>query len=505
MRFSIDGYNAHPFKATNNVNGIECDLNRDGKGLECFTLADAAVTRLQETYVRQVVDTVNDLDNVLYEISNENHWDSFEFEEHFMNYVRQYESGKPKQHPVGLTSNGGGSPTRDDTGRLFASTADWISPNALGSDSTTRRSRPSSSARWRRRSSSRRRSRSASGSASATRSGTSSPRIPKMRERPRPRRAGRSEQGERPHHGRERHRQGAHRRGASARASPRANAPFVRLHCAALAESLLESELFGHEKGAFTGAVARREGRFKQADGGTLFLDEIGEIPHGHAGEAAALPPGEDVRARRRQRDAEGRRPHHRRDEPRPEGRDREGRVPRGPLLPAQRRRARAPAAPRARARTSAALASFFLGALREGERPRHRGHHASRRSRSLAAYDWPGNVRELENVIERAVVLCDGAADRARATCRRRSLRGEPRGAAARSRAPTIQDLERYAILRDARGVRRLDLEGGDHPRRRRRARFSTSSTSTRAAGPELGARAAVEERRSDDERERR
>jgi len=64
-------------------------------------------------------------------------------------------------------------------------------------------------------------------------------------------------------------------------ASPRASGPFVRLHCAALAESLLESELFGHEKGAFTGAVARREGRFKQADGGTLFLDEIGEVPHG--------------------------------------------------------------------------------------------------------------------------------------------------------------------------------------------------------------------------------
>ncbi|HEX8789410.1 MAG TPA: sigma-54 dependent transcriptional regulator, partial [Polyangiaceae bacterium] len=60
--------------------------------------------------------------------------------------------------------------------------------------------------------------------------------------------------------------------------SPRAPAPFVKLHCAALAETLLESELFGHEKGSFTGAAARREGRFKQADGGTLFLDEIGEI-----------------------------------------------------------------------------------------------------------------------------------------------------------------------------------------------------------------------------------
>ena len=64
-------------------------------------------------------------------------------------------------------------------------------------------------------------------------------------------------------------------------ASPRADKPFVRLNCASLAESLLESELFGHEKGAFTGAVARREGRFKQADGGTLFLDEIGEIAPG--------------------------------------------------------------------------------------------------------------------------------------------------------------------------------------------------------------------------------
>src|SRR5262249_3443938 len=60
--------------------------------------------------------------------------------------------------------------------------------------------------------------------------------------------------------------------------SPRASGPFVKLHCAALAESILESELFGHERGSFTGATTRRDGRFQQADRGTLFLDEIGEI-----------------------------------------------------------------------------------------------------------------------------------------------------------------------------------------------------------------------------------
>jgi len=61
--------------------------------------------------------------------------------------------------------------------------------------------------------------------------------------------------------------------------SKRKDKLFVRLNCASLSETLLESELFGHERGSFTGAVARREGRFKQADGGTLFLDEVSEIP----------------------------------------------------------------------------------------------------------------------------------------------------------------------------------------------------------------------------------
>ena len=108
---------------------------------------------------------------------------------------------------------------------------------------------------------------------------------------------------------------------AHPRAQRRApNGPFVKLHCAALAETLLESELFGHERGAFTGAVARRDGRFQQADGGTLFLDEIGEISPAIAGEAPALPAGARVRARRRQPDDQGRRARRRRDQPRPAG-----------------------------------------------------------------------------------------------------------------------------------------------------------------------------------------
>ncbi len=229
-------------------------------------------------------------------------------------------------------------------------------------------------------------------------------------------------------------------------ASPRAQGPFVRLHCAALAESLLESELFGHEKGAFTGAVARREGRFKQADGGTLFLDEIGEIPMGtqvkllrflqdksfeRVGGNETLKV--DVRliaATNRDLKAEIKK-----------GQFREDLYYRLNVIAVELpplREKRADIGP---------LASFFLGRYAK-ENGRNIEGITEQAHKVLASYDWPGNVRELENVVERAVVLCEGPLV---------DLRHLPPSlvpADQRDGPPpipgsTIQDLERYAILK--------------------------------------------------------
>ena len=116
-------WQGHPFNRTNNINGIDGDLNDDGQGTEVHTLdVPKEITDLQESYVREVIDTLNDLNNVLWEIGNELHPGSVEWNYHIIRFIHEYESGKLKQHPVGMT----GAPIENDA--LFKSPADWISP-----------------------------------------------------------------------------------------------------------------------------------------------------------------------------------------------------------------------------------------------------------------------------------------------------------------------------------------------------------------------------------------
>jgi len=115
----------NPFNASNNINGINGDPNNDGNGYEVHDLSIPELTILQDAYVRKVIDTVNDLDNVLYEICNECDGDSTAWQYHMVDLIHEYEKTLPKQHPVGMTAeypNG-------DNADLFASNAEWISPN----------------------------------------------------------------------------------------------------------------------------------------------------------------------------------------------------------------------------------------------------------------------------------------------------------------------------------------------------------------------------------------
>jgi DNA-binding NtrC family response regulator len=187
--------------------------------------------------------------------------------------------------------------------------------------------------------------------------------------------------------------------------SNRRSKPFVRLNCAALAESLLESELFGHERGAFTGAVTRREGRFKQAHEGTLFLDEVSEIPlpmqvkllrflqekqFERVGGNETL--SVDVRiVAASNRDLKERMK---------AGLFREDLFYRLNVVQVD--------VPPLRVRKSdiPLLATTFLRRFAEDNGRAIEG-FTDAALRTLTAYPWPGNVRELENAIERAVVMC--------------------------------------------------------------------------------------------------
>jgi two-component system response regulator HydG len=188
--------------------------------------------------------------------------------------------------------------------------------------------------------------------------------------------------------------------------SPRASGPFVVVHCAALAETLLESELFGHERGAFTGAVKRKLGRFELADGGTLFLDEIGEISPSIqtkllrvlqekelqrvGGEETLKVDVRVVSATHRDLKAEV-----------AAGRFREDLFYRLHIVPIQ--------LPPLRERPEdiPVLARHFLAKHGPAVNPRVKG-LSEVAMQALGRYAWPGNVRELENAIEQALVFAE-------------------------------------------------------------------------------------------------
>jgi len=233
--------------------------------------------------------------------------------------------------------------------------------------------------------------------------------------------------------------------------SPRSAGPFVKLHCAALAESLLESELFGHERGAYTGADRKREGRFEQANGGTLFLDEIGEISLAtqvkllrvlQEREFERVGGGQTLRVDVRviaatNRDLK---------EMVAAGRFREDLYYRLNVINLN--------LPSLRQRPSdvPALAMHFLKRYAtENDKPVKSIGDAA--LTQIVNYPWPGNVRELENVIERAVVLADGES------IELAHLPPELEVATRRNGAPTIpgasmDELERYAILKTMEAV---------------------------------------------------
>jgi two-component system response regulator HydG len=189
-------------------------------------------------------------------------------------------------------------------------------------------------------------------------------------------------------------------------ASARATGPFVPVNCAALPETILEAELFGYEKGAFTGAVQRHDGRFLQAAGGTLFLDEIGEIPtHVQVKLLRVLQEGEVERLGGRTTKVDLRLVAATNQDLRAavrDGRFREDlyyrlNVIAVPIPPLRDRR-----------EDVSLLAEHFLQ-LYAGRNGRRLAGFSRAALDFLQRYEWPGNVRELENTVERAVVLCRG------------------------------------------------------------------------------------------------
>ena len=119
----------HPLHKDNNTLGINGDANGDGEGYEVHTLGDPAIIKLQEAYVRKVIDTVGDLDNVIYEISNESHGKSTRWHYHLIDLIHAYEKSKPKQHLVWMSFQPDGMVGSGNLQNLYKSPAEIISPN----------------------------------------------------------------------------------------------------------------------------------------------------------------------------------------------------------------------------------------------------------------------------------------------------------------------------------------------------------------------------------------
>jgi transcriptional regulator with GAF, ATPase, and Fis domain len=195
------------------------------------------------------------------------------------------------------------------------------------------------------------------------------------------------------------------------RLSTRASKPFLVLNCAAIPEALLEAELFGHTRGAFTGAVQSRTGRIEAAHGGTLFLDEIGEMPIAlqakmlrflESGELQRVGDNETLRVDVRVV-AASHQPLQRRAT---EGKSRLDLYHRLAVCPVK-----VPAL-RDRMEDVSMLAEYLLGRLGEEMPVKRLSADASMR---LMEHDWPGNVRELAHVLERGAILAEDRREIAR------------------------------------------------------------------------------------------
>jgi transcriptional regulator with GAF, ATPase, and Fis domain len=237
-------------------------------------------------------------------------------------------------------------------------------------------------------------------------------------------------------------------------ASPRRSSPFVSVNCAAIPQSLIVTELFGHERGAFTGALQRRQGRFEIAAGGTLFLDEVGELPVEaqiallrvlQEREFERIGGATSIRANVRvvaatNRDLEA---------AIADGTFRSDLYYRLAVFPIEMPPLRA------RQEDIRPLVEVFVKrfAGRAGKSFRAID---ERTVELLEARPWPGNVRELQNVIERSVILCDSEVFSVEDALRSREapLRVVASAASERAReaspvSPTLEEVQREAILR--------------------------------------------------------